>query len=174
VAEIAEDQGKDPIDTAFDLLIEARGQVSVVIFSMAEENLREILAWPFVAIGSDAAFREPEGPLSMGKPHPRTYGTFARVLGKYVREEKVLSLEGAVHKMTLLSADRAGISDRGALKVGWRADVTVFDPDTIIDNATYESPHQYSGGIKYVVVNGKVALADGQLSESLHGEILKR
>ncbi|NOZ22969.1 MAG: D-aminoacylase [Planctomycetes bacterium] len=174
IAAIAEEQGKDPIDAAFDLLIEARGQVSVVIFSMAEENLREILSWPFVMVGSDAAFRETDGLLSVGKPHPRTYGTFARVLGKYVREEKVLSLEQALHKMTLFPAERAGLKERGALRPGWHADVVVFDPDAITDRATFESPHQYSAGIKYVIVNGKVALADGEQSESMHGEILKR
>ncbi|MEW6357129.1 MAG: D-aminoacylase [Planctomycetota bacterium] len=174
LARVAEEQGKDPIDAAFDLLIEARGQVSVVIFSMKEENLREILSWPFVMVGSDAAFREVDGPLNVGKPHPRTYGTFARVLGKYVREEKVLTLEQAIHKMTLLPAQRAGLKERGALKPGWRADVVVFDPRTIADRATFESPHQYSVGIKYVIVNGKVALDQGRLSPSLHGELLKR
>ena len=174
VQDVADDQGKDPIDAALDMLLAARGQVSVVIFSMAEENLREILSWPFVAIGSDAAFRAPEGPLSGGKPHPRAYGTFARVLGHYVREEGVLSLEQAVHKMTLLPAQRAGLQERGALRPGWHADVVVFDPEQIADAATFEAPHQYSRGIRYVIVNGHVALNNGALSESLHGEILRR
>lgn len=174
VAELAREQGKDPIQAALDLLIAARGQVSVVIFSMAEENLREILSWPFVAIGSDAGFRSETGPLHVGRPHPRTYGTFSRVLGRYVREEKVLSLEQAIHKMTLLPAARAGLRERGALRPGWHADVVVFDPDAIADRATFDAPHQYSTGIRYVIVNGKPALADGALSEGLHGEILTK
>jgi len=174
IAEIATVLNRDPINTVFDLLTEERLNVDAIIFSMCEENLREILAWPFVAIGSDACFRCPDGPLSEGKPHPRAYGTFSRVLRRYVIEQKVLSLPEALRKMTLLPAQRAGLDRRGAIKEGWYADLVVFDPRLIEDRATFENPHQYSQGIKYVLVNGRMALSDGVPVGSLNGRILRK
>jgi N-acyl-D-amino-acid deacylase len=135
-----------------------------------------------VAIGSDAAFRCPDGPLSEGKPHPRAYGTFSRVLARYVADGRSgrdapaapLGLAEALRKMTLLPAQRAGLTRRGAVKEDWFADLVVFDPRTIEDRATYEQPHQCSGGIRYVLVNGRIAMRDGVPSGGLHGRVLRR
>jgi len=174
VAEIARLMNADPINAIFNLLTAEKLNVDAIIFSMCEENLREILTWPFVAIGSDASFRCPDGPLSEGKPHPRAYGTFSRVLRKYVREEGLLGLPEALRKMTLLPAQRAGLVQRGAVREGWFADLVVFDPCAIEDRATFEEPHQFSRGIKYVFVNGKMAIDDGVPLGGLHGSILRR
>ena len=174
VAEIARLSGSDPISAVFDLLTAEKLDVDAIIFSMCEENLREILTWPFVAIGSDASFRCPEGPLSEGKPHPRAYGTFSRVLRRYVREQGVLGLVEALRKMTLLPAQRAGLARRGAIEKGWFADIVVFDPAAVEDRATFEDPHQCSKGIEYVFVNGKMAVNQGVPLGGLHGAILRR
>jgi len=136
--------------------------------------MRYALRQPFVSIGSDGLALATDGPLSAGHPHPRSYGTFPRVLGRYVREEHVLTLEEAIRKMTSANAAKIGILDRGILRPGMMADVTVFDAVTIIDNATYENPHQYASGVEYVIVNGKVVLDHGQHTGARPGIILKR
>jgi N-acyl-D-amino-acid deacylase len=174
ISDVAQLMGCDPITAVFNLLVAENLNVDAIIFSMCEENLREILTWPFVAIGSDAAFRCTDGPLSEGKPHPRAYGTFSRILARYVAKEHVLTLPEAIRRMTLLPAQRVGLPERGAIKKGWHADLVVFDPAAIEDRATYEQPHQYSTGIRYVLVNGKIALRDGVPSGGLHGRILRK
>lgn len=174
IAEVAALQHKSPIDTVFDLLIEEKRRVAVIIFCMCEENLREVLSWPFVMIGSDCAARADHGPTSKGKPHPRAFGTFARTLGRYVREEKVLRLEEALFKMTGQPANHFGLQERGCLKPGYFADVTIFHPEHISDQATYDNPQQYSKGIKYVLVNGKLVVAGGRHTGALPGHVLRR
>lgn len=174
LAQIAQLTGKDPLTVVFDLLISEKLNVDTIVFSMCEENLREILTWPFVAIASDASFRSPTGPLSEGKPHPRAYGTFSRVLCRYVVQQGILPLVEALRKMTLLPAERARLKDRGQIKEGWFADIVIFNPQEIQDRATYEEPHQCSRGIKYVVVNGRIALRDSVPTGGLHGRILRR
>jgi N-acyl-D-amino-acid deacylase len=124
-------------------------------------------------VGSDGSSLAAEGSLAVGKPHPRSYGTFARVLGRYAREERVLSLETAVWKMTGLPAKRLGVSDRGTVAIGAKADLVVFDPDTVADRATYEDPHQYAAGVGDVVVNGRVVIAGGQHTGALPGRVLR-
>jgi N-acyl-D-amino-acid deacylase len=170
--EVIKAMNKPPIDTLFDLLVENEGSVPTVYFHHAEEDMRYALKQPFVSIGSDGTAVKTEGPLAAGHPHPRYYGTFPRVLGRYVREEKLLSLEEAVRKMTSANAAKIRIYDRGLLRPGQWADVTIFNPDTIIDNATFEKPHQYSTGVEYVIVNGKVVLERGQHSGAHPGAIL--
>src|SRR5690606_20876201 len=129
---------------------------------------------PWVSFGSDGTAVRPDGPLGQGKPHPRWYGTFPRVLGRYVREEQVLTLEQAVRKMTRLNAEKLGLEDRGLLAVGKKADITIFDPATVIDRATFEDPHQYAEGILYVIVNGEEVLRQGKHLETRPGRILRR
>jgi len=174
VAEIAEQRGTDPVETALDILSEAEAQVSIVHFSMSEENLRAVLRHPAVTIGSDGSARMPEGPLGEGKAHPRSYGAFPRVLGKYVREEGVLSLAEAVRKMSGLPAERLRLSDRGRLAKGMKADVVLFDPDTVSDTATFTEPYQYPAGIEYVLVNGQAVITPQGHTGALPGEILQK
>ncbi|MFQ5929508.1 MAG: amidohydrolase family protein, partial [Acidobacteriota bacterium] len=162
VAEIARLSGKKPTDAVFDLLLEEDGSVPAVYFLMSEEDVRYAMRIPWVSFGSDGVAVRPDGVLGSGKPHPRWYGTFPRILGKYVREEQVLSLEEAVKKMTLLNAEKLGIPDRGLLREGKKADVTIFDPQRVMDKATFENSHQYSLGIEYVVVNGVLVLEEGR------------
>ena len=125
-------------------------------------------------IGSDSSCRAIDGPLATGKPHPRAYGTFPRVLGKYVREEKVLTLENAVFKMTGMTATRLGLTDRGLIRPGMKADITVFDPDTIIDKATFEEPNQYPVGIEYVMINGVMVVENGDSTGEIAGRVIRR
>ncbi len=174
VAEIAaeRDQQADPAETAFDLLLEGEGRVSVIHFGMNEDNLKAVLRHPAVMIGSDGSALIPCGPLGEGKAHPRNYGTFPRVLGKYAREEGVLSMPEAVHKMTGLPAARLGLRDRGLLREGWKADVVLFDPATVRDRATFSDPYRYPQGIDYVFVNGQVVVTPDGHSGSLPGRIL--
>ena len=174
ILEAAAEAGKDTYDFMRDLLIEEENQVSMISFMMKEENLQRILAHPLVSIGSDGSAVAPYGVLHKGKPHPRFYGTFPRVLGKYVREEKIMTLPEAIRKMTSVPADKFGFSGRGRISEGYFADLVVFDPDRIIDRATWEDPHQYPEGIEYVVVNGKVAVEGGETTGTLPGRILKK
>ncbi|MBZ5592902.1 MAG: D-aminoacylase [Acidobacteriia bacterium] len=166
--------GKPPLDALFELLEANGGSVPTVYFHHSEEDMRYALKQPFVSIGSDGTAAATEGPLAAGHPHPRYYGTFPRILGRYVRDEKVLTLEEAIRKMTSANAAKIGIFDRGVLRPGMAADVTLFDAARIIDNATYEKPHQYATGIEYVIVNGKVVLDRGQHTGAHPGVILKR
>ena len=174
IAEIAQASRMSPSEFAFDLLIEENASVSVVRFAMCEEDVKQVLQYPFSMIGSDSSTVAPYGVLGQGKPHPRGYGTFPRVLGKYVREERVLALENAVRKMTSLPARKLGLEARGLLKEGMRADITVFNPETVLDKATYVNPHQYPKGIEYVLVNGKVILRKSAHTGALAGQALRK
>ncbi len=174
VAQIAEQRHADPAETALDVLLEAQARVSIVHFGMSEENLKTVLRHPAVMIGSDGSARIPEGPLGEGKVHPRSYGTFPRVLGQYAREEGVLSLPEAVQKMSGLPAERLGLSDRGWLAKGMKADVVLFDPHTVIDTATYTEPYQYPIGIEYVFVNGQAVINPQGHTGTLPGQILRK
>ncbi|MDZ4800768.1 MAG: amidohydrolase family protein [Bryobacteraceae bacterium] len=165
--------GGDDIDVLFKVLIDNNGSVPTIYFHHSEEDMRYALQQPFVSIGSDGTAVRTEGPLAASHPHPRYYGTFPRVLGRYVRDEKVLSLEEAVRKMTSANAARIGIYDRGLLRPGMWADITVFNPDTVIDNSTWEKPHQYATGIEHVIVNGQSVLAKGQHTNARPGQILR-
>jgi N-acyl-D-aspartate/D-glutamate deacylase len=153
--------GKKPTDVLFDLLIANNGSVPTVYFHHAEEDMRHALKQPFVSIGSDGTAVKTEGPLAKGSPHPRYYGTFPRVLGRYVREQNLISLEEAIRKMTSANAAKVRLYDRGLLRPGLWADVAVFDPARVIDKATFEKPAQYAVGVEYVIVNGKVVLDRG-------------
>jgi len=172
IEQISKAQNKKPTDVVFDLLKEEGGSVPAVYFLMSEDDVRTALRTPWVSIGSDGTAVRPDGILGKGKPHPRWYGTFPRVLGKYVREEKVLALEEAVKKMTSLNATKLGIDDRGLVKVGKKADITIFSADRVIDKATFENPHQYPEGIEYVIVNGTLVIEKGQHLGSKPGRVL--
>ena len=166
--------GKPPIDALFELLEANGGSVPTVYFHHSEEDMRFALKQPFVSIGSDGTAVATAGPLAAGHPHPRYYGTFPRLLGRYVRDEKVLTLEEAIRKMTSANAAKIGIFDRGILRPGMMADVTIFDAERIIDTATYEKPHQYATGIAYVIVNGQIVLDHDRHTGARPGVILKR
>ncbi len=165
---------KPPIGVLFELLEANGGSVPTVYFHHSEDDMRYALRQPFVSIGSDGTAVATQGPLSGGHPHPRYYGTFPRVLGRYVREDHVLTLEEAIRKMTSANAAKIGIFDRGILRPGMMADITIFDAALIIDNATYEKPHRYATGIEYVIVNGRVVLDHGRHTGARPGVILKR
>lgn len=171
---IARDSGSDPFETVCDLIVEEHAAVDVVRFNMSEENLQEILQWDFVMIGSDSSIRSTDGALNVGKPHPRSYGTFARTLGMYCRERALLSLEEAVYKMTGLPAKTFGIDRRGVIRPGYFADLVIFDKEAIRDTSEFADPHKYSTGIKYVIVNGKVTIANGVHEGTLAGAVLRR
>ncbi len=171
--EIGRQMGKDPKDAAMDIAIADRGKSQVVISIMDEADVRAAVSNPLVTYGSDSEEQAEDGPLSMTKAHPRAFGTFSRVLAEYVRKEHTMSLEDAVRKMTSLAASRVGITDRGILRPGMMADVTVFDPSTIQDVATYSDPLRYSVGVKYVFVNGKPAVSDGKITDERPGRALR-
>jgi N-acyl-D-amino-acid deacylase len=160
--DIAKSRGKDEVDTLLDLVLEDRSRVAAVFFSMDEKNLAKQLRQPWVSLGSDGSSMAAEGVFLEESTHPRAYGNFARLLGKYVREEKVITLEDAVRRMTGLPASNLGLKDRGLIKDGMFADVVVFDPALIADKATYEKPQQYAVGMKHVFVNGVQVLQDGE------------
>ncbi|HHY93594.1 MAG TPA: D-aminoacylase [Firmicutes bacterium] len=174
LAEIAAARGQDPYETVFDVLLEGRGLVSVIRFETTEGELATLLRHPLSVIGSDGSALACEGPLAAGHPHPRNFGTFPRVLARYVREQEVLTLEEAVRKMTSAPASRVGIRDRGLLLPGMAADVVVFDPLRIQDTATYRHPKRYPEGIAWVLVNGQVVAEDGHHTGALPGRILRR
>jgi N-acyl-D-amino-acid deacylase len=174
MAEIAEKEKKDPCDLLFDLLLEERLQVDAIFFALSETNLREILKKPYVMIGSDSSVRAHYGVLKKGKPHPRGFGTFPRILGRYVRDKQVLTLEQAVYKMSGQPARRIGLKERGLIRKGFHADLTIFDLETINDTSTYEDPYRYPEGIRYVLVNGKVVVANGETTSTLPGQVLLR
>jgi N-acyl-D-amino-acid deacylase len=172
LAQIARQAGQPPAEVLMNLLLEEKCTVGMVSFSQSLDNVAKVLAHPAVMIGSDSIpLYEGEGDRP-GKPHPRTYGTFPRVLGEYARERKLLSLETAVHKMTGMAAARLGLSDRGMVKPGAFADLAVFDPLTVKDESTYADPHRYAAGIPYVVVNGAVVVDGGRMSAARPGRIL--
>lgn len=164
--------GGDPFDVLFRLLEANGGSIPTIYFHHSEEDMRYALQQPFVSIGSDGSAVKAEGVLARGNPHPRYYGTFPRVLGRYVREEKVLTLEEAVRKMTSANAAKIGLYDRGLIRPGFWADITIFNPDTVIDNSTWDKPHQYASGIEYVLVNGETVLERGKHTNARPGRIL--
>jgi N-acyl-D-amino-acid deacylase len=172
VSEIAAARGQDPLEAAIDLLVDEEGRGSVILFQLDEGDFRRALAHPQVMIGSDGSSLAVEGVMSTGQPHPRSYGTFPRVLGHYARDEKIITLPEAVRKMTGLPADRLGLADRGVLRVGARADVVAFDATRIIDRATYEAPHQYAAGVSHVLVNGRLVVEGGEHTGALPGRVL--
>jgi N-acyl-D-amino-acid deacylase len=169
LAEIATLRGQPPEDTVIDLVIEDQSDVKAVYFWMSEENVSKQLHLPWISFGSDVESLAPEGVFLKSNPHPRAYGNVARFLGKYVREEKVTTLQDAIRRLTLLPATNFKLSKRGALKPRYFADIVVFDPDKIIDKATYEKPHQYAVGVQHVFVNGKQVLKDGEHTGALPG-----
>jgi N-acyl-D-amino-acid deacylase len=173
IADIVAETGDDPFVYVRDLIIEENNRVNMVGFGMGEETTARILAHPKCMPASDGSALATYGALSSGNPHPRSYGTFARVLGKYVREMQIMTLEESVRKMTSLPAERFGISERGRLAEGYYADIAVFDPATVEDKATFAEPHQYASGFEAVVVNGKLVLESGERSEDLPGMILR-
>lgn len=172
--EVAKELAQPAFDTVCELLIEEGCRVDCLFFNMSEKNLERILRWDIVMIASDSSIRSINGPLSEGRPHPRSYGTFSRVLGRYCREKGLLTLEDAIYKMTGLPARRFGIKKRGLLRQGFYADIVIFDGRKVKDMATFYAPHQYSTGIKYVIVNGKVTIRDGKHTGAVHGRILRR
>jgi len=172
MSEVILELGGNPINALFELLENNNGSVPTIYFHHSEADMRYALRQSFVSIGSDGTAVKTEGPLSAGHPHPRYYGTFPRVIGRYVREEHVLALEEAIRKMTSANAAKVKVFDRGLLRPGLAADVTVFDAVKIIDHATFENPRQYSTGVEYVVVNGQIVLDHGQHTHAHPGVIL--
>ena len=173
LADIATSQNKDPIDALCDLLIEDDAFTSVAVFGMSEDDVSLALQQPWVSINNDSSGTSPEGLLGEEHPHPRAYGTFPRILRKYVREEKKLTLQDAIRKFSALPAQRVHFTDRGVLKVGMWADVVIFDPNTIKDVATFEEPNQLSQGMEYVLVNGVPVIEQGKMTGKLPGKVLR-
>jgi N-acyl-D-amino-acid deacylase len=172
IAAVAKTQNKDPIETVFDLLIDDPG-MSVAVFGMSEQDVAYALKQPWVSIDNDSQGTAPEGILGQEHPHPRAYGTFPRILRKYVREEKLLTLEDAIRKFSALPAQRMRLTDRGVLKQGMWADIAIFDPMTIRDVATFEDPNQLSVGMEYVFVNGVPVIEKGKMTNALPGRVLR-
>src|SRR5216110_818097 len=172
LAEVARMRGKDPIDTAMDLIAEDESRIGTIYSLMSEPNVKKELAKPWISFGSDEASQAPEGVFLKSNPHPRAYGNFARVLGKYARDEKVLSMADAIHRLSGLPATNLGLDHRGFLKEGMFADVVVFDPATITDHASFEKPHQYATGVKDVFVNGVQVIKDGEHTGAKPGRAL--
>lgn len=173
LGDAAEDLGMEPYALAVDLLVAGGGSVSMVGFGMSEENTAKLLAHPLGMICSDGGSYAPYGALSGSSPHPRTYGSFPRVLGYYVRELGALTLESAIRKMTSAPARKLQLEDRGVIRAGAFADLVAFDPDTVQDGATFEDPHQYPTGVPVVIVNGVVTLRDGEHTGSLAGRSVR-
>jgi len=173
VSEIAKEQGKDELDALLDFILADRGQTGAIYFMMSEDDLRAALRAPFVKICTDSGARATDGPLAGSKSHPRGWGTFPRVLSRYVRDEHLFTLEEAVHKMTGMSAARVGLRDRGVLRAGAFADIAVFDPARVRDRATFEEPNQYAEGIRYVIVNGQVEVDGGRRTDANAGRPLR-
>lgn len=163
----------DPVEVLFDLLQEEEGSVPAVFFHHSEEDMQLALRQPFTSVGSDGAAVSPDGPTGKSHPHPRYYGTFPRVLGRYVRELRLLSLPEAIRKMSSLNAEKIGLRDRGRLQEGFWADIIVFDPDRVTDRATFTEPHQYPEGIHLVLVNGQVVFREGERDSVLPGQVLR-
>ncbi len=172
LAEIAGKLGVAPADAAMDLILAGRGKAYMILFQLDEADLRVALADPHVMIGSDGSALSPHGPLGQGKPHPRSYGTFPRVLARYWRDQRLLSIEQAVHKMTGLPAKKLGLKNRGIIRVGAKADLVIFNHKTVTDRATYEDPHRYPAGIEHVFVNGRLVIKGGEHTGSLPGRVL--
>ena len=172
LAEVARMRGKDPIETIMDLISEDESRIGTIYFLMSEENVKKELAKPWISFGSDEASQAPEGVFLKSNPHPRAYGNFARVLGRYARDEKVITLPEAVRRLSALPATNLGLDHRGFIQDGMFADVVVFDPATIADRATFDKPHQYAVGMKHVFVNGVQVLKDGEHTTAKPGRAL--
>lgn len=172
LAEVARLRGKSPEETVMDLVLEDGSRVGTVYFMMDEENIKKQIKLPWLSFGSDAGSMAPEEPFIKSSTHPRAYGNFARLLGKYVRDEKVISLQEAIRKLSGLPATNLGLDRRGFLKVGMFADVVIFDPASVADKATFENPHQYAVGVKHVFVNGTQVLKDGEHTGAKSGRAL--
>jgi N-acyl-D-amino-acid deacylase len=173
LGEVAKLRGKSPEETAMDLVIEDDSRVGTVYFLMSEENVKKQIKLPWVSFCSDAGSLAPEGVFLKGNPHPRAYGSFARLLGKYVHQEKVIKLAEAIRRLTSLPAENLKIDRRGKLEKGYYADIVVFDPDEIIDHATFEKPHQYATGMVHVFVNGTQVLKDGEHTGATPGRLVR-
>ena len=173
MSEIAAAQNKDPLDALFDFIIADHGQTGAIFFMMKESDMNAALKSPFVSICTDSGARATDGPLAGSKSHPRGWGTYPRILGKYVRDEKLMPLELAIHKMTGLPASNVGLKQRGLLREGYFADITIFDPKTVIDRATFEDPNQYPVGINFVIVNGRIEVDNRQRTPALAGRVLR-
>jgi dihydroorotase/N-acyl-D-amino-acid deacylase len=173
IAQIAKERNADPIDTICNLLIEDPA-MSVAVFAMSEDDIALALKQPWMSIDNDSQGTAPTGPLSRQHPHPRAYGTFPRILRKYVREDHLLTLPDAIRKFSALPAARMRLADRGVIKQGMWADIVVFNPETITDKATFDNPNQLSEGMQFVLVNGNPVIAEGQMTNSLPGQVLRR
>jgi len=173
LAQIAKDRGKDPIETLMDILVEDDAFTENAVFAMSEPDVALALQQPWTSVDNDSQGTAPDGLLGKEHPHPRAYGTFPRILRKYVREEHTLTLEDAIRKFTALPAQRMRFADRGVLKQGMWADVVVFDPDSIRDVATFEQPNQLSVGMRFVLVNGVPVIADGKMTDALPGKVVR-
>ena len=173
LAAVAAERGTSVADTAMDLVVEDGTRVQVVYFLMSEENVEKQLALPWLSFGSDAASMATNEPFTLTSTHPRAYGNFARVLGHYVRDRGVVSLQEAVRKLAALPADNLGIAERGRLVAGHYADIAIFDAATVADHATYEDPHQYATGMVHVFVNGSHVLRDGEHTGALPGRVVR-
>ena len=173
LTEVAKIMNEDPMDALFDLLIEDKGFTDCAVFGMSEPDVALALQQPWVSVDNDSSGTSPEGILGEGHPHPRAYGTFPRILRKYVREEKKLTLEEAIRKFSALPAQRMRLTDRGVLKQGMWADVVVFDPETVRDLATFDDPNRLSEGMAYVLINGVPVIEDGKMTGALPGKVLR-
>jgi len=173
LTEVAKIHGKSPEETAMDLVVADGSRVGTVYFLMTEDNVKKQVALPYMSFGSDAGSMAPEGVFMNSSTHPRAYGNFARVLGKYVRDENVISIEEAVRKLTSLPASNLKINKRGSLTEGYFADLAIFNPDTIQDHATFAEPHQYSTGMVHVFVNGQQVLKDGEHTGATPGQVVR-
>ncbi|MEY2480300.1 MAG: N-acyl-D-amino-acid deacylase [Verrucomicrobiota bacterium] len=172
LAEVSKTRGKDPIDTLMDLIAEDESRVGTIYFLMSEDNVKKQMAKPWISFGSDEASQAPESVFLKSNPHPRAYGCFARVLGKYVRDEKVITMQEAIRRLSAQPAKNLGLDHRGLLQEGMFADVVVFDPATISDRATFDKPHQYATGMKHVFVNGAQVIKDGEHTGAKPGRAL--
>ena len=173
LSEIAAEQNKDPLDALFDLILADHGQTGAIYFMMSEDDMKAALRAPFVSICTDSGARAIDGPLAGSKSHPRGWGSYPRILGRYVRDEHLLTLEQAINKMTGLSAQKVGLRERGELREGYFADITIFDPKTVMDRATFEIPNQYPDGIRYVIINGQISVDEGKRTPTLSGRVLR-
>jgi dihydroorotase/N-acyl-D-amino-acid deacylase len=164
---------KDPRDVVMDLVVADKGRSDVIISIMQEADVRTALASPLIAIGTDSGARAEDGPLAGSKSHPRGWGSFPRILGRYVREERLLTLEEAVRRFTSRPAWRVGMTDRGILRAGMKADVTIFNAATVRDVSTYEDPGHYAEGISYVLVNGRAVVDAGTITDARPGQVIR-
>jgi len=171
--EVAEMRGTSPEETAMDLVVQDGSRVGTVYFLMSEENVKKQIALPYMSFGSDAGSMAPEGVFLKSSTHPRAYGNFARLLGKYVRDEKVIPMEEAIYKLSGLPASNLKIQKRGSLRQGNFADLAIFDPEKIQDNATYDIPQQYATGMIHVFVNGDQVLKDGEHTGAQPGRVVR-